>query len=138
MPDTTISWTREYQARKAREWYRRIKQDPERLAAYRKRHSAWAKAHPPKHPQKYPEHYYREHYLEVRGKVIRVIKRPYPDNSLCELCKKQRTLGYHHWDDDHPERGMWVCISCHHKAEGLERGWSVSYLALKESIEQLY
>ena len=85
--------------------------------------------------------YFRTHHLTtvVDGQQIRIIvrKRDFPDH--CELCRRNYIdsgrLSYHHWDPNHPELGMWVCIKCHHFAEGVERGSRVEdYLALKNKI----
>ena len=63
--------------------------------------------------------YSREHRLCVGGKIIKVVKRPRPDH--CELCLKEASrLEWHHWDSDHLEIGMWLCVKCHHFVEGLE------------------
>jgi IS30 family transposase len=61
-------------------------------------------------------------------------KRPY--TGYCELCKKVIShLAYHHWDDEHPELGMWLCIPCHQFCEGLEHGLQASrYLELKDKV----
>ena len=74
---------------------------------------------------------HRAHYLRVRGKVIRVNKRARPDD-ICELCSLHtRRLDYHHWDDDHPEQGLWLCMRCHYGAEFVEQGRVKLYLKLK-------
>lgn len=63
--------------------------------------------------------YTREHRLRVGDKFIKVVKRPRPGH--CELCLKEvPRLEWHHWDDDHLEIGMWLCVKCHHFAGGLE------------------
>jgi len=77
--------------------------------------------------------------LSVNGKRIRIKKRVYPNNQICELCHKvKKRLGYHHWDDDKPEFGMWICIRCHHFVETLEEYSDKivkEYNTLKEEIE---
>lgn len=71
----------------------------------------------------------------------RVKKRPLPDS--CELCNKISSpkLQWHHWDDNHPELGIWVCSSCHYFTEGLEAGLTMvhveKYLKLKSDINQV-
>jgi mannosyltransferase OCH1-like enzyme len=30
-------------------------------------------------------------------------------------------LYYHHWDDNHPEFGIWVCMPCHSIVEAIEK-----------------
>ena len=66
-------------------------------------------------------------YLRVYG------RRPKP--SECEFCgkwAKGRGLGWHHWNDDHPEWGIWLCWSCHRFAGSIERGKHERYLKLKD------
>lgn len=53
-------------------------------------------------------------------------KRPYTGS--CELCgAKQcnltsglKKLHYHHWDDNTPSIGLWLCGDCHRGAEGMD------------------
>lgn len=68
---------------------------------------------------------------------IRVKKRDYP--GACELCgKKPRFPGWHHWDDNHPKFGIWVCHTCHQWAEGVDRGLEVEkYKELKVKFSQV-
>lgn len=83
----------------------------------------------------YMRDYRRKHYLVVQGKNLRIVKRPYPSDDCCELCGRQvRRLEYHHWDDSHPELGMWICWYCHHGAEWFERGLELIYEELKKRI----
>ncbi len=57
-------------------------------------------------------------------------KRPHP--GICELCDKdKRLLHYHHWDDDYPEIGLWVCVKCHKIAGFYEGDFDVLRLMLK-------
>ena len=66
--------------------------------------------------------YKREHRLKVNGKEIQVKKRP--STNCCEICGKvgngKKSLDYHHWNDAHPEWGIWVCSSCHFVAEFID------------------
>jgi len=59
------------------------------------------------------------------GKFIRysgLNKRKYPENKKCELCnEKINGLVYHHWDDENPNKGMWICNKCH---------WVITYLEM--------
>ena len=67
--------------------------------------------------------------------VIRCIKRPH--TLICELCNNyvKRTV-YHHWDDEHPGRGMWICLKCHNKAEAIEDvAFVLKYNILKENLD---
>ena len=41
-------------------------------------------------------------------------KRLYPLDGCCEICNEKAIhLGYHHWDDQNPSKGLWMCGSCH-------------------------
>lgn len=45
-------------------------------------------------------------------------KRDYPLDVACEVCgNKNIRLVYHHWNDETPNRGIWMCNSCHHIVE---------------------
>ena len=60
-----------------------------------------------------------------------------PEPSTCELCKKEvKRVEWHHWDDHHLERGMWICLKCHTGAEFIEHGMDKVYLALKEQLQE--
>jgi len=72
-------------------------------------------------------------------------KRDYPKDSCCELCGKNRntrSLPYHHWDNDNPSKGVWVCETCHRICEALENSnfqkIKHKYLSLKEEITITY
>ncbi len=80
--------------------------------------------------------YDRNHMLHYHGYAIRVDKRPYPLTACCELCGESgRLLGYHHWDDNNPKLGLWLCPHCHILAGKTEKGiTSDKYLKLKEEI----
>jgi len=76
----------------------------------------------------------------VNGERVRVNKRPRPTN--CELCGRlKKILGYHHWDDDDPSKGVWVCGNCHWIVGAYEKKHSdiitERYIKLKSEIEQL-
>ena len=56
----------------------------------------------------------------LSGKWKHLLKRQYPGQ--CELCEaKVKLLHYHHWDDAHPEVGVWLCPQCHRYAEGFDK-----------------
>ncbi len=63
-------------------------------------------------------------------------KRPYPVDECCEICKREKhlRLGYHHWDDNHPELGIWACKPCHDMCGGIEKGLDIKYKTIKQSI----
>jgi len=84
------------------------------------------------------KNYSRLHYINNGGKKkIKCIKRPH--TLICELCNKETKITvYHHWDNEHPERGIWVCYWCHQLCECVEHELNEShmdkYLNLKEKI----
>jgi len=68
---------------------------------------------------------------------LKVKKRPKPN--ICELCEepprgKRARLHWHHWDDEHPEYGLWLCLRCHNGAGFIEKGLLERYLSLKEEV----
>jgi hypothetical protein len=95
--------------------------------------------------------YKRNTILNVRGKRLENIrKRPYTNH--CEVCGRPLGVGegsrdlslisknrgnYHHWNDEHPEKGIWVCQWCHWGIEAIDHGFNHrdKYLNLKEAIE---
>ncbi len=73
----------------------------------------------------------------INGKItiIRGLdKRPRPE--LCELCSRKPTKAYHHWDDDDPSIGLWLCYRCHITVEVMDDFPDIDlhsfYLDLKE------
>ena len=78
--------------------------------------------------------YHRRYLLKINGVYVRVKKRPRTDD-VCELCGKVvRKLDYHHWDDKHPECGIWVCLRCHQFVARLEKGQHLIYFAMRARI----
>lgn len=68
------------------------------------------------------------------GKVFRGVKKTVrPDN--CELCGRNfdenLLANYHHWEDDFPQLGIWLCAVCHHFAEVYDKDFSEKYISLK-------
>lgn len=64
-------------------------------------------------------------------------KRPKPALSECELCGwTSEALNYHHWDDDDPSVGLWLCYSCHMFAERLDYGEVEFYYRLKAEAKK--
>lgn len=52
--------------------------------------------------------------------------------TMCELCGRiTKSLVYHHWDDNNPSMGLWLCPHCHIFAELFEKGFASRYLELK-------
>ena len=79
--------------------------------------------------------YVRNHYVHTNGKAIRIKKRPW--TGICELCNlKAPKLSWHHWDDEHPEFGIWLCRCCHIAVEFYEMGRIRKYIEFKEKIEK--
>lgn len=72
--------------------------------------------------------------LNGKRRSYHVKKRPWP--SACELCHRGKKIyGWHHWNNEHPEIGMWLCVTCHTFVEGLERGLDPSaYFKLKSKL----
>ncbi len=61
---------------------------------------------------------------------------------FCEVCGEiipdGKHKSYHHWDDDMPAMGIWVCYKCHKIIEGVDNGIAEKYLAVKLDIEKRY
>lgn len=60
-----------------------------------------------------------------------------PKSNECELCHKRpmkrNGLGWHHWDDNHLEYGLWLCTTCHVVGNEMEKGITTEkYLKLRE------
>ena len=61
----------------------------------------------------------------------------------CEVCGKvqdieSKLFDYHHWDDDMPAMGMYLCARCHKVAEGVESGLDTIYKDVRYKIEKEY
>jgi rubrerythrin len=85
--------------------------------------------------------YHRRHSLTTDGiTYYGLSKRPHP--KFCEVCGNPyiKRLGYHHWDDNDKNKGVWVCRKCHYIIEQVDnrRGKSIIplYLKVKAQIEQ--
>ncbi len=68
---------------------------------------------------------------------IKCKKRLYTE--ICELCGKEMNCpSYHHWDNENPSNGMWVCQSCHMCVEKIENIPNIKelYENLKSEIER--
>ena len=87
--------------------------------------------------------YHRQHWIKSIDEfgnhiMIRANKRLYPQNNVCEICNKIKTkLDYHHWDNEHPENGIWCCAGCHQGCNALERIPNLSniYILTKQRVE---
>lgn len=88
------------------------KSNPERKRKYLRK---WYSRNP-NYMRNYMREYMRTNYISH----IRVPKKRQRPES-CEVCGRQpKRLAYHHWDDEHPEVGIWVCIFCHIIAETID------------------
>lgn len=62
--------------------------------------------------------------------------------NFCEMCKcTNKKLSYHHWDDNHPEQGYWVCSRCHQIVEFIDQNGvehlhhcSLNYVSIKNKL----
>ena len=78
----------------------------------------------------------------LAGKWKGLHKRPY--TNACELCGSELTrLGYHHWDDNEPSLGIWLCAGCHKYAEGFDKALGDKpllevYAKLKDTVTSKY
>lgn len=76
----------------------------------------------------------------INGKHVSLktpYKRPKPVPLECELCGwVPKVLGYHHWDDDNPSVGLWLCFSCHMFVERLDYGEAEFYYRLKAEAKK--
>ncbi len=52
---------------------------------------------------------YNDHTKNIRN----VKKPPYPEDGLCPYCRSNKRIQYHHWSDNNPNQGIWLCASCH-------------------------
>jgi hypothetical protein len=79
----------------------------------------------------------RKFLIGSKHKPILAIKRTRPNN--CELCEQnRRRLYYHHWQEDNPSIGLWLCNMCHSFAEIYDKKMSPKYRHLKiEVIEEV-
>ena len=70
------------------------------------------------------------------GKFVTIENKPPKPNS-CSFCGRVGRLEYHHWTDEHPEWGIWMCCNCHHQCEALERPSLILwYLKTKKEVEE--
>ena len=79
--------------------------------------------------------------VEIDGIKRRIkVDRKSPKPGRCELCHKEaqkQGMNWHHWDDEHPEIGLWLCLNCHGFAEGADSGLKVEeYSSLKDKANR--
>lgn len=85
----------------------------------------------------YKREYARMHIIgqsDCKKVIFRVKKRI--SSGKCELCgkdcyDKDERISYHHWEDDFPQMGIWLCLSCHMFAERFDKNYMDKYLNLK-------
>jgi hypothetical protein len=79
---------------------------------------------------------------KIGNGYVRVKKREY--KGICELCKRSadntrtKKLDWHHWNDEHPEWGLWLDRSCHYAVEFLDEKSGIEipkYRELKRRVE---
>jgi len=113
----------------ALESYYRMKQDPERYERYKERRRRWLRQN-----REGIREYRRRHIVCTKDGQLTGAKRERPDD-ICEICGRlKKKLDYHHWDAD-IRKGVWVCGSCHHLAEGIDKGLGDIYLKLKAAVD---
>lgn len=106
----------------------------------------WQREHPERRKEqqeKYMDNGGRERRKQRRlsGKVLPngEIKRPFL--GYCEVCGRSlidRQKDYHHWVEDMPAMGIWLCITCHSMAECVDANLQNNYLNRKAEIEKEY
>ena len=71
--------------------------------------------------------------IQTGNGYIKVNRSPKPDS--CMVCGvKGKKMDYHHWDDNHPCLGLYLCIQCHMMAEKVDKGFHIIYLQEKEGM----
>ena len=96
--------------RKNHEHHKEKMKDTKYREQHRKKMREWQVKNKP-YFREYMRKYMQEHYLTTDGKCIKVSKPPRPEK--CELCKQRPAKSWHHWDDNHMEIGLWLCLFCH-------------------------
>ena len=76
--------------------------------------------------------------MTKEGTLRGLNKRTYTGN--CEICGyEKKRMSYHHWNDDKPSMGIWVCQACHWFVGGIDKGLLVDkYIQLKQNVEKEY
>lgn len=102
--------------------------------------SRWYKNHPEYNREKSKRFMQTHVGTRVDGKLVFLDapdKRPKPDH--CELCGRRTAyLGYHHWDDSNPSKGLWLGYCCHQFAEMVDKGMVRLYFRLKLAEEERF
>ncbi len=114
---------------------------PERIKELNERNKEHAYKSKEKYKIRYRDIARNNHLVLKNGKKLyHAPKRKW--TGYCEICNRHvneitypRKINYHHWDDDKPEWGIWVCGVCHTVVEGIERKIHLKYLDFKDKIE---
>lgn len=78
--------------------------------------------------------YNRKHLIDSDVRIYGT-KRDYPLDNCCEVCKRTgRKLAYHHWQNSNLQLGVWICLTCHKLAHGVDEGYLNNYLQIREKI----
>lgn len=104
-----IDANRERHNENARQYYHRHRE--ERLHyyhAHKEERTAYSRAYQKLH-DKHPSHNVIKHNGQV---IVSNVHKP-PKPFLCILCSRRSHLIYHHWEDDKPDIGLWICNRCH-------------------------
>lgn len=81
--------------------------------------------------------YCRHHILWLKDGTFKIInKRPW--TGICELCGKPYfRMDWHHWDDNHPEWGLWLCIPCHRLVELFESHYKTELIEKYKKLKEM-
>ena len=137
---------KEHQAKYNKDWRAKQKGKPSYVERCRRECKKYAGTPEAKQKRKeyrsIPENRARERelnrrYLVINGIRVKVDKRPRPVDMTCEVCHRvSGKLDWHHWEDEHPEKGMWLCFPCHKTAENIDAGLGDIYMKLKQVIDK--
>jgi hypothetical protein len=135
MPFKDVSKKKEYDQKRYQIHKEEVRlKQKEYYRTHKDQYRQYQRQNPLSHEQKeVHRNYVRENFLCLNGNNhVRVKKRPF--TIRCELCGKEQEFhkAYHHWNDEKPELGIWICLSCHNIAEGVEANLHTKYLNLKE------
>lgn len=77
--------------------------------------------------------YGRKHIISNGNcRIFGINKKEYVNN--CELCGisfDNIKSAYHHWDDNFPQLGIWVCNWCHKFVEQYDKEYGKKYIQIK-------
>lgn len=83
----------------------------------------------------------RDRQRKLGGKVLPSGEDKRPFLGFCELCGRtyeddRHKFHYHHWIEEEPTIGIWVCVKCHWMVEAVDTGLLQKYNELKLKIEE--